>query len=183
MAGGIQSQEGLETHGLQFEVALLKDDNDRTGGKPLHGGILRSGQEMEFRLKNEGDQDLWVTLLYLDANLKIEVFESNVIQRRKSWSPIQTTITVKGDSFGREGMVVFAIPTAVQREEPNFKFLEQEPLGVATRISCSAGDVPKTPFGKLLAAAAFGRTTRGDLIRQVPTTPAILSHSWILVPE
>jgi hypothetical protein len=182
VASGIQGQASGETHGLKFEVAKLKDENDRTGGELLRGGILRSGQEMEFRLRNEGNQNLWATLLYLDANLKIEIFASKVIERGKAWDPIRGTLTVNGNSFGREGMLVFAIPTAVQREEPNFRFLEQEPLQVAAKTSRSADETPRSPFGKLLGAAAFAKGTR-DLVQRVPTTPAILSQSWVLVRE
>ena len=39
---------------------------------------------MEFRLKNSGSHDLWVTVVYLEANLGIKIFESVSIQSGKS---------------------------------------------------------------------------------------------------
>ena len=77
----MSAQEGGETHGLQFEVALLKDENDRSGGELLRNPVLRDGQEMEFRLKNEGVEDLWVSLLYLDANLGIEQYWAGALRQ------------------------------------------------------------------------------------------------------
>jgi hypothetical protein len=57
--------------------------------------------------------------------------------------------------------------------------LEQQPPAVADAARGNRRAAPDTPFGRLLAAAAFNAGTRGQPPR-VPTTPAILSQSWVL---
>jgi hypothetical protein len=172
-----------ETHGLKFEVALLASEEDKTGGVLLREPVLHDGQAVEFRVKNEGTEDLWVTILYLDANLGIHAgdYTPGVIRRGDSMRPLRASMSVEGASTGYEGMVVLAIPMSIQKDEPDFAFLEQEPLGVVTK---SVRDAPKamtTPFQKLMTSAAFGGGTR-DMQKHVSSTPAILSSSWILLP-
>ena len=180
IVSGVSAQEGGETHGLQFEVALLKDENDRSGGELLRNPVLRDGQEMEFRLKNEGVEDLWVSLLYLDANLGIEQYWAGALRQGTALRPFRTTMTVKNNSTGLEGMVVMALPLSVQKEEPDFRFLEQQPLHLPETVKRSVNQAPSTPFGKLMAAAAFNGRAR-EMERRVPSTPAILSQSWLLL--
>jgi hypothetical protein len=89
-------------------------------------------------------------------------------------------MSVKGNSTGTEGMIVLAVPISVQKVEPDFHFLEQQPLCVPEPVQRGVSDAPDTPFGKLMAAAAFNARSR-DMQRRVPTTPAILSYSWLLL--
>ena len=180
VAGGVAAQDGGETHGLRFEVALLEDEDDRTGGKLLRDPVLRDGQNMEFRLKNEGVEDLWVTLLYLDANLGIEQYWTGSLRQGAALKPFRTAMNVKDNSTGVEGMIVMALPLSVQRVEPDFRFLEQQPLRVPEARGRGADPSPATPFGRLMAAAALDGGTR-EMERRVPSTPAILSQSWILL--
>ena len=180
ISGAINAQDGAETHGLKFEVATLKDENDRSGGELLRTSILRDGQEMEFRLKNDGTEDLWVTVLYLSANLGIEHYWSGSLRQGSALKPFRTTMTVKDNSTGVEGMIVFALPLSVQKVEPDFHFLKQQPLRVPDVIKRGLADAPDTPFGMLMAAAAFNGGTR-EMEKRVPTTPAILSQSWLLI--
>ncbi len=182
IASGVQMMHDGKTHGFVFEVAKLKNQNDRSGGELLRDGLLNDGQEMEFRFRNEGVQDLWVAVLYLDSNLGIEVYWSGAIARGKALKPIRTQMSVDGDSFGVEGMAVFAVPIAVQKVEPDYRFLEQQPLRVAEARQRSANQAAKTPFGKLMAAGAFNVGTRG-MRKHVETTPAILLQPWVLVPK
>ena len=182
VVGGVTAQDGGETHGLRFEVALLKDENDHSGGQLLQSPVLRDGQEMEFRLKNEGVEDLWVTLLYLDANLGIEQYWSGSLRQGTALRPFRTTMTVKGNSTGLEGMVVMALPLSVQKVEPDFRFLEQQPLLVPETVKRGVNQSPSTPFGKLMAAAAFnGGTREMGMESRVSSTLAILSQAWILL--
>ena len=64
--GGVTSMDGGESHGLLFESFILRDKQD-TAGQPLDKGVLRSGDYVKFQLRNEGPQNLWVSLFYLDA--------------------------------------------------------------------------------------------------------------------
>lgn len=179
VANGINAQEEGETHGLKFEAARLKDENDRTGGELLRSPVLRDGQDVEFRFKNEGIDDLWVTVLYLDANLGIRQFWAGSLGQGRALKPFRGTMSVKGNSIGMEGLVVFALP--LKQGEPDFQFLEQQPLQVEEAVKRNAVGAPDTPFGKLLAAAAFNQGTK-DIERKVPSTPAVVMQSWILLP-
>jgi hypothetical protein len=179
VANGINAQEEGETHGLKLEAARLKDENDRTGGELLSNPVLRNGQDVEFRLKNEGIDDLWVTVLYLNANLGIRQFWAGSLGQGRALKPFRGTMSVKGNSIGVEGLVVFALP--LKQGEPDFQFLEQQPLQVEDTVKRNAAGAPGTPFGRLLAASAFNQGTK-DIERKVPSTPAVLMQSWILLP-
>jgi hypothetical protein len=179
IAGNVASQAS-ETYGLRLEIAVLKDRNDRGGGKLLDKPVLYDGQPVEIRLKNDGIEDLWVTVLYLDDNLGIEVFWAGSIRQGTALAPFPEVMKVENHSTGREGLVIFALPQRVQKLEPDYRFLGQLPLQtpeVANRDLKGAGD---TPFAKLMSSAAFGGGTRG-MERKVSTTPAIISQSWILL--
>ncbi len=179
VANGVSTEDENETHGLRFEAGKLKDENDRSGGEPLRQPVLHDGQDMEFRIKNEGLDDLAISILYLDANLGISQYWAGSLSRGKALKPLRTRMSAKDDSTGVEGMLVFALP--IKQGELDLSFLEQQPLQVSDVVKRSADAAPRTPFGKLLAAAAFNQGTRG-MERKAPTTPAILIQSWILVP-
>jgi hypothetical protein len=183
IASVAQALEGGEGKNLVFEVARLKDKQDQTGGEVVRVPVLREGQEMEFRLINKGADEVWVTVLYLDANLGIEMFVEPVAleARRGKISPIRTTMrTLGGTSTGVEGMVVFAILTRQHREVPDFKFLDQTPLHKPEKPKSAPRNLD-TPFKRLLASGTLSNPTRA-MERAAPTTPAILLRSWVLLP-
>ena len=171
--------DGGETHGLKFEAFKLANLQDQTG-EPMRGGLLRSGDIVKFTLKNEGIQNLWVTLLYLDANLGVKHVYSGQIEAGRDLRPFRYRMTSDSNSAGQEGMIVFASPAA-DKTAPDFKFLEQEPLQVESDRTKGIDDVPSTPFGLLLKTAAFNSGTRG-MEPVVSTTPAVITHTWLLVP-
>ena len=181
VAGGVNASDGGETHGLTVEVLKLKDEKD-TKGEELRGGVARDGDEVAFWVRNGGSSDLWVTAFYLDSNLQIQIVPgSGGVGRGKRVKLGQGPMSTKDGSAGTEGLVVFAIPQSVQRDNPDFSMLEQEPLKVPEAAKRSARKLPETPFGKLLGEAAFRKGTRGWGAR-VATNPAILTRSWVLVP-
>jgi hypothetical protein len=179
VAGGI-TQDGGKNYALTLEARKLKDKTD-TEGEPLRGGVLRDGEWAGFYLHN-GDNPLWVTVFYLDANLGITQITVRALEPMESTDPPERITRLRfstaGGSTGLEGMVVFAIPQA-GNAKPNLSFLEQPPLAVRERGGPSEVKPPETPFGKLLGAAAFNSGTRGIPAR-APTMPAVLSQSWLL---
>jgi hypothetical protein len=186
IAASVGTQPDAETHDLVFEIAKLKNADDRSAGELLRDGVMRSGQDVVLRLRNDGIRDLWVTVLYLNANLGVEKIWSGSIKSGKAMRPIPATMEAKEGGTGLEGIIVFAIPTIVSREEPRFDFLEQDSLQ-PTEARKGLGDPDgaaklQSPFGKLLSAAAFNRGTR-DIVPRVSSTPAILSQSWVMVSE
>jgi hypothetical protein len=177
IAGTLDGAAGNDNYGLKLEVAKL--DGNKDAGL-LQGTLVDPGQRIEIRLKNDGEEDLWITALYLDANFGIRVFKdlSGSVQRRTSRVQ-KGAITKKGT--GSEGLVVLAVPLSVSKTEPKFDFLEQEPLLEAAAGVHDRAGAPKTPFGQLMAAAAFGKGARG-FEPDAPTNPAILSVSWVTRP-
>jgi hypothetical protein len=162
-------------YGLAMEVVKL--DGDREAG-PLRETAVDPGQRIEIRLKNEGNDDLFVTLLYLDANFGIQTVFSDSIEKKQ---PVSVKGTITKDGAGTEGLVVFAVPlSAAGKNKPSFEFLEQEPLGLVDEKK--KGTPPPTPFGQLMAAAAFGDTTPRGFQKDVATNPAILARSWVTRP-
>ena len=135
---------------------------------------------MKFALKNDGLEDSWVTMLYLDDNLGIEVLWSGSIRQGAAPVPFRAVMRVENHSTGREGLVIFALPQKVQKLEPDYHFLEQQPLRIPEVAHRGLRNAAETPFAKLMSAAAFGGATRG-MERKVSTTPAIVSQSWILL--
>jgi hypothetical protein len=178
VAGGITSPDGGKNYGLSLAVRKLKDKTD-TEGLPLRDGILRDGDWAGFYLKHDGDDPVWVAVFYLDANLGITQITVRGLDQTDAPERItRLHFSTAGGSTGVEGMVVFAIPQA-GNAKPDLSFLEQQPLAVRERGTVLAKP-PATPFGKLLGAAAFNAGVRG-LPAGAPTTPAVLSQSWLLL--
>jgi hypothetical protein len=141
-----------------------------------------SGQILKFQITNNGSEPLWYAALYCDADFRIEVWGSGQVLPGKS--PSLSKARVDATSFGPEGMIVFALPVSVTKEQPNFEFLQQQSLGKAEdalQPRVVGGVLQTTSFGKLLAAAAFNSGTR-SFPRASPTTPAVRSVNWTVLP-
>jgi hypothetical protein len=153
IAGGIHSEDGGKNCGLSVEVRKFKDKNDQEGDL-LRDGVLRDGQWVGYDLKHDGNDPLWVTVLYLDANLGIEqaLPARGFEPQEKPYRFLKGEMSTKGGSVGLEGRVVFATPQAVQKEKPNFSFLEQQPLAGRER-----GESKVKPPDTLRQAAGRGR--------------------------
>ena len=164
--------------GLRIEVKVLKGPRDRDG-RPLEDRpVLSPGQWIEVRVVNGGKDDLWVTLLALDARFGIQDVPIVSIPAKQATSPERFEVTA--ESFGPEGLIALAFPIETQRERPRFDFLIQEPLG-RPDAEKTKGLTPKTPFDELMRTAAFGAQTRA-IRRQISTEPQISSAVWVTVP-
>jgi hypothetical protein len=173
---------------VKIELIGRKDP----GGKParvgpLQPGVsLQPGQNLTFRLKNESYSDLWITVLAMDANFGIDIVYSDAIKAQRSLRPLR--FTVEGSSYGKEGIIVLAVPQKKHPNQPDYSFLKQSPLrGVEERSpqdrAALAKKVAKTPFERLMAAAAFeGPGTRSMSVTE-PDNPAAVVWSWVTVPE
>lgn len=183
-SAGSKQDEGEPA--LRFEVFKMKDKTN-VEGKLEPGSLLRPGQRIEARLSNQSNEDLWITVIFLDANGGIKLAApTETIQARKAFTrPIRGTIS--GSSYGKEGFVVLAVPVTVHKNRPDFSFLEQSPLAkeeVRSRGERhrSGEDLAQTPFEHLLTAAAFGTGKTRSFEPDVVTNPVIVSLSWMTVP-
>jgi hypothetical protein len=140
--------------------------------------VLIVGDKIRITLSNEGIDDWWITLLHLDPHFGISVWLTDSIAARGTFRPLDINVT--GDSHGPEGLVLLATPMASERLNPDYKSLEQTPLGEHAVFRNLRG-APLTPFGRLLAGAATGRGMRG-LALEAPDQPQVLMRSWITLP-
>lgn len=179
VAGGLGSNSNVSpSRGLAFDVLLMKDERDLKG-KPQQMPQVDAGQIIGFQITNNGSYSLWYTVLYCDADLMITVYAEGPIQAKQTVRLPRARVT-PGTS-GMEGMIAMAVPIAASKENRNFRFLEQEALGQAEdgTKARSADSVPQTPFGRLMAGAAFNTGVRSAEANE-PTTPAIRSRYWIV---
>ena len=161
-----------------LEFRIVQMTKDQPGGDLPDGSLVHSGQRMELRLANNTTDDLWVSLLLLDADFGIDVIP--MVLKRADMRSIKATIDAH--TFGREGVIVLAFPQATNRNEPSFRFLKQNPLReVGEGLVKRRGGGPQTPFGELMETAALGKGTRG-LVLDAPTNPLVRSWSWTTAP-
>lgn len=179
VAGTLASSGSTADYGVKLQVVKL---GSAAGEQLRDGAPLIPGDRIAFQVANEGDQDVWITLLMLDANFGIRARTlPQLLQAGQSYGPIKGKIENAGS--GKEGIVVLAVPKSVSRARPSFEFLDQVGLGTERDIKRDVLLAPPTPFGQLMKTAAIGRGTRA-FIEDVPTNPAVLSFSWItLRPE
>jgi len=167
--------------GLRLEVKTLKGPEDAQGRPLVEHPTLTPGQRLEVRLINNGDRDLWVSLLALDGRFGIQAIPIVSIQAGASTSPGRLEVT--DDAFGNEGLIALAIPIEASKDRPDLSFLEQERLGQPGDDGRQRGSPPKSLFDRLLRAAAFGGRSRGIGIRRdLSLEPQVVSASWITKP-
>jgi hypothetical protein len=96
--------------------------------------------------------------------------------------PLRTDVT--GEAFGNEGLVALAIPIETQRDRPDFRFLEQEPLGLE-RPKGKGSERPRgkmSPLEQLMGNAAFGSRSRSLGFGSM-SKPVIVSSTWVTIPR
>lgn len=161
------------------ESQLTLDVRDEHGNEPIPSQ-LTAGQRIKVRLKNEGFDDLHVTLLFLDGNFGIEIIYTGALEGGEQLSK---TGSITGDSVGAEGFIALAVPVEELQGPADYGFLKQTPLGHASRGSRGRmrGPPPESPFGQLMHAATFGTDTRG-FATNTSDTPQVVSRSWVTLP-
>jgi hypothetical protein len=167
---------------LRLELLRRDKSDGPPEGQLTPGALVRSGQLTEIHLVNDGiEANFYVALVFLDADFGINVLHTSL--------PSGETKKIKGRVVskvaGPEGVLVFAVPIATNKQEPRFDFLKQFPLQeVEQTRSRGVPDPdkdPKTPFSRLMKAARVGKGTRTYEFDS-PDNPIILSWSWTVVP-
>ena len=121
LAGSIP-QRLPNDRGLRLDVFAAENHEPAGGDRPLSPAthILTSGDLIEVRLSNVSDEDMWVTLFYLDANFAIHVWLAEAIKARRSLEPI--VVGVDDESLGAEGFLVLAAPIRQFGNMPDYRF-------------------------------------------------------------
>lgn len=150
----------------------------------VRGGTIANNTVLDFRLRNEGKQNLWVVAIYLDAELEITVYDVVAVAadtpRDKPIYLTRGRIVKKDGEFGTEGMVLFALPQTANPKKPDFKFLEQSPLKEGKKGGQELKRGGRTPFEDLLGMSVEAGTRA--LHPVVNTTPGVVLSSWVVVP-
>jgi hypothetical protein len=179
IAGTLGGRVGTDGD-IELEIAAVQGENDKSGGKLLDQTHVAGGQWLEVRVKNEGLADYWVSLLFAGADFSIVEWYAAGIRRGESFPPLRSQ--VDDATAGPEGFIVLAAPMRAARNQPRFNLLQQGPLG-EDDSGIKRAPPPPTPFGKLLAQAASGTSTReGALDLDAASNPSIATWSWITLP-
>lgn len=165
---------------VTLEVAALKSTEGRAVGEVLRGGVLNPGQGLEVRVENLSDENQWVTVLFLGADYHIELFAAESVKSENKLTPFQ--VEIDDTSLGNEGLIVLSLPMSEYRQQPDFKFLEQEGLGSGSRAVRANPAGLETPFGRLMRTALRGKTTRGPSAT-APDNANFTSWTWITAPR
>ncbi|WP_442510606.1 caspase family protein [Novipirellula sp. SH528] len=182
----LASQEKTRSTGSKLELKVTRSvpgANGSSDASPPSEDAptqLNPGDHLQVRVENHGIDDMWVTLLYLDADHGIQVWLSEALQAGAHFSDGGT---VDSSSLGPEGFIVLAIPVRSEKSKPSYEFLEQDGLSVQSRAVRSATDRPLNPFERLMSAAAYGKGQHRGLRRKVDSTPQVLSWSWVTAIE
>lgn len=178
----------LEDLGLKLEILRLGEDGKVLG--PIEGvPRLYVNQPMRFILRNTGYKHLSITLLSMDGDCGISVIPF-ALPRGKTFDK---KVKLDPSSWGKEGVIVLAVPVKETADPVNFEFLEQDPLTLLRRSTARGGDLlaekdkkikkaPQNPFTALLRTASLGQGKTRALRFEPETTPNILSQAWITLP-
>lgn len=165
-------QAGREFSDIQFLVDTGGAENQTTH-------VLHPNQRIQLNLSNESFDDQWLTLLYLDADYGIHQWVSTSVKSGQRLRPLR--VKIDGSSLGSEGFVVLSVPVSASKNQPDYSFLEQEPLGVADRAVLQT---PKrlTPFQQLMySAKSHSEVRQRAAMLEEPTTPQMQSWTWTTV--
>ncbi len=173
---------GEENSDLTFEM-FRGSFNSKDRKQVLSGTPLLPGETLSWRIRNQGFQDLWVTILYLDADFQIQEIITTALEKGDD---IKRSGNIGGDTSGLEGFIVLGIPQKTVPGKPSFAFLNQKglkafnPPSLKERARAFETNALKTPFSLLMKQAAVGKGLRSWQMN-VPSNPMILSRSWITV--
>jgi hypothetical protein len=175
---------------VALKVDVYLDQKD--GKKQLQPGSAlqppKGGVKAHVQLTNDGDDPLWVSVLGLEANMRIIPFGVEPGKPRAiALEPHQSLALPLGkltsDPFGKEGLVILAVPHQAGQTAPDYSFLKQDgfhPKG-ALPLARSVPGAPRTPFEGLLHAAWLGRGSRSIDV-EAPSNPFVRTWSWSTLP-
>lgn len=177
IVGKSQAAGGSEKRRLRLEVARIASELDDSGGQLLASGSLLAGQALEVRVHNDGLEDQWVTLLFLSADLGIDIWFSESIRQGSSFAPLRSTLD--DSSIGPEGFVLLSQPTPKSLVRPRFEILKQTRVGEWD--DGESRSPVADPFAAFLAAATGRQATRS--VPQGSSPWELHSWTWVTLPR
>jgi hypothetical protein len=158
--------ETTDGSGINIKVdAILLGEEGKSLRSDSDAEIVREGDQIRLRVRNEGTTVVDVTLLYLDADYGITSIlprsgttDTNRIGPNQSLSTVTLEIT---PAHELEHVIAIAVRAEPQRPHAEFSSLAQDSLERARNIPGSEATL-ESPFGKLLQNAVFAEgATRG----------------------
>jgi hypothetical protein len=164
------------------DVGLKMTVNVLPGKASMQGAshVVHPGDSVRLKLKNDGNDKLALTLLYLGDKYEITHSYRETLDSGQATKEMRYSISRAG---GPQGFVVLATRFVGAINAPDFSFLEQSPLGEIEAAGDAPARAPQSAFGRLMTAVR-GLT---DVVERGPSmddplTPRIVSWSWISVP-
>ena len=166
---------------VAVELVAIDGDSDSRESPLLSNSGFSAGQRLELRVKNCGTDRLWVSLVFLNSNHGINVEQTQQLNRGgeqdSSLQPIR--FQLNGKTPGRQGWLVIASSAEANREQPDYSFLAQSPLGKSTKQLPPLNRSMPTDFENLMYTVA-GRDgkTRGQTLSVTVSHPVLVIRSW-----
>jgi hypothetical protein len=183
--GGRFSASGVN---VKLEFRRHKDRNDMEGvpldttsGRPTP--FVEPGEMVGVRLTNQGTDDIYVTLLYVDSNYKTTKWyprRGNLpdrLSRKESLgAPAIPRATVTDDTWGLEHFVAIAVRAEGQPQD--FGWLAEETIEGAR--GTTRGD--NSPLTQLFQYAAYRQGAARGAAAEDGTASCIRSIAWNVAP-
>jgi len=183
-------QDDLFHPNVELKMLRYQSKADRAGTEidftkgPL---VLADGDYVGWQMKNLGNCDVAVSLLYVDAGFGIKAIYP------RAGAGTDNLLTKNGGKFvtrpakitvnpaGGEHVVLVAIPRRAEQQSPDFSFLEQETLPQTRGGERNAG--LESPLGRLLQNAMYGHGGTRGLDSTDTEESQLLLQSWRVSPE
>ncbi len=183
VAGGMGKELGASEENLKFELASIKGLDDSSGGKLLDRASVNNGEALEVRLSNTGAERMWATLVFLDSDMLIKVIKTEQLDRAGSdgaeLQPIRFKVAARKP--GPQCWLLIASSAEADRQEPDFKFLDQPGIEQMPKAPTRGGP-GSTPFETLALAVAGQKGGFRASVTPAQHNPVLLLRSWLAEP-
>jgi len=180
VAGEIVSECGRVPNGLTVET--VRDGKQLIENDPVSTLPITTQTTLQIRLKNDSQQDIWVSTFYLSRDRAIEKINGPNSVMGGTMRTDRLTVSLHPKFTGREGLMVLAFPKNEIRDPPDCSILIQSRFGAddVGRQDNSSTVPEKSPFLKLIRQAVFpgvGRVTGAPL---EPVSLRVATQSWFV---
>ncbi len=169
---------------VKVELSTIQSSDAPSAGPPLAVPGVSNGQVLELRVKNDSTDRLWVTLLFLNSNFRIEVQPTQQLNRPgeegDALEPIRFEITSRQP--GLQAWLVIATSAEADRQEPDYSFLAQSCLGKAPKIVPAPHKSSSSPFESLTRTIAGQKGASRGAELPPGLNPTLVLRSWEVVP-
>lgn len=171
---------------VKMKVELVRFSGiDDSEGKPVkhsgQGRVLKSGEEIAFKISNQGRASIDVSLLFVDSGYGITALfpEPGTIDDNRippGTSLVTPRLEVTAETAGAEQIVALGVRST--RDRVDFSCLEQASLEQTRGMPAL-----DTPLGELLRGAIYGEGETRGLSRSRSSDHATSLITWTTLPE